>query len=120
MKEKKEPASRIILPDQDGVANLDIKRVQTELADKPREMCGCMPADLIPVVLRELKKMSTLVEEGKVSSICVIGILPQDPITDAGSAFLSIADGELDKIHELFHIALLERMGKEPPDDEAG
>jgi hypothetical protein len=120
MNDKTKTSGAIILPDRDGVASLDIKRVQTELEDKPREMCGHMPADLIPVVLKELKKMVKQVEEGQVSSICLLGVLPQDAIIDAGSAFISAADGELEKLHELFHLALLQRLGEEPPDDEAG
>jgi hypothetical protein len=122
MNDKTKISGAIILPDQDGVADLDIRRIKRELDVDPesREMCGYMPADLVPVVLKELEKMKKHVEEGQVSSICMIAILPQDPIIDAGSAFISAADGELDKLHELFHIAWLQRLGEEPPDDEAG
>lgn len=122
MNDKTKTSGAIILPDQDGVADLEIRRIKRELDVEPesREMCGYMPADLVPVVLKELEKIKKQVEEGNVSSICLIAVLPQNSIVDAGAAFISAADGELDKIHELFHLALLQRLGEEPPDDEAG
>lgn len=121
MNEKKETSSRIILPNQDGVSNLDIRRVKSELEGKSesREMIGHMPADLVPKVVEELKWMIDAVEKGEISSVCILGIIPQTSFIEAGKAFISAADADMDKIHELFHVAWLERLGEDPTDDEA-
>ncbi len=122
MNDKKNQDRRIILPDQDGVANLDIRRMKGELEVKPesREMCGYMPADLVPKVVAELKQAIEEVEKGEISSICVLAIMPHGSFIEAGKAFFSATDTDMDKIHELFHVGWLERLGEEPPDDEAG
>ena len=123
MNDKTKQASRIILPSQDGVANLDIRRVKSELEgkSKPGEMCGHMPADMVDHVVAELKDMIAAVEKGEVSSVCTLGIMPQTSFIEAGKAFIGANDGDLEKIDSLFHAALAERLEeREPPDDEAG
>ena len=122
MNDKKGQDNRIILPNRDGVANLDIRRMKGELKVEPasREMCGHMPVDLVSKVVAELKQTIEQVEKGEVSSICVLAIMPRSLLLEAGKAFISAADGDMDKIHELFHVGYLERLGQEPPDDEAG
>ena len=120
MNEKKETRSRIILPDQDGVANLDIRRMQSELDDgsEPREMCGYMPTDLAKLCVTELKKTIAAIENGEVSSICFISIMPKQPGMDEGTAFFSVSEDELAKLDELFHAALAQQPKEDP--DEAG
>jgi hypothetical protein len=116
-------AGSIILPNQDGVADLDIRRVQKEMTKdtKPLEMHGHMPAKLIPKVVRELKRIIGEVERGEVSSVCLISITPKSEFEDAGSCFIGGVHDQMDKIHELFHISLMERMEREgTPPDEAG
>lgn len=112
---------KIILPNRDGVANLEIRRMQGELDDKPEpvEMLGCMPVHLIKKVVGELNEMIETVERGEVSSICLLAIMPQNSILDAGKCFMSVAEDELGKLDELFHMSLAQRADMEPP-DEAG
>jgi len=123
-KMKTNGAGSIILPDQDGVADLDIRRVQKEMTEdieQPIEMHGHMPAKLIPKVVRELKRIIGAVERGEVSSVCLISITPKSEFQDAGSCFIGGENGQMEKIHELFHISLMERMDIEgTPPDEAG
>jgi hypothetical protein len=122
MNDKKDRSNRIILPNEDGVASLDIRRVKKELAgkSKPCEMCGCMPAAAVSKVVEQLKGMITDLQEGSVSTICVLAIMPQAGGIDAGSAFFTGPIDEMDKLDELFHAGLLERLEGVPPDDEAG
>lgn len=95
--------------------------MQSELEDKPGpvEMLGCMPVDLIKKVVDELNEVIESVERGEVSSICLVSIMPQNPILDAGKCFMSVAEDELRKLDELFHMSLARRSDMEPP-DEAG
>ena len=122
LNEKKERSNRIILPDQDGVASLDIRRVKSELEGKSesREMCGHMPADLVLTVVKQLKEVISDVEKGEVSTICVLTIMPQIVGMEAGKALISGPNDDMNKLHELFHVAWDERLGEVPPDDEAG
>lgn len=123
MNDKKEQDNRIILPDRNGVANLDIRRVKSELEgeSEPREMRGHMPVELIKHIIGELKDMIAAVERGEVSSVCLLGILPQNSFIEAGKAFIGANDGDLEKLDELFHAALVERLEDgDPSDDEAG
>ena len=112
---------KIILPNQDGVSNLDIKRMQREAENKPApvEVLGCMPVHLIKTVVAELKNVIEEVERGEVSTVCVISIMPQAPMVDEGKCFMSVAENELAKLDELFHMSLASRANMEPP-DEAG
>jgi hypothetical protein len=112
---------RIILPNQDGVSNLDIKRMQSKLKAKPApvERLGYMPVHLIKTVVAELKNIIEEVERGEVSTVCVISIMPQNSIVDEGKCFMSVAEDELAKLDELFHMSLATRANAEPP-DEAG
>ena len=59
---------KIILPDQDGVSNLEIRRMQNELEDDsgPVEMLGCLPVNLIKKVVGELNETIESVERGAV------------------------------------------------------
>jgi len=95
--------------------------MQSELEDKPEpvEMLGCMPVDLIKKVVSELNEAIESVERGEVSSVCLLSIMPQDSIIDAGKCFMSVAEDELGKLDELFHMSLAQRADMEPP-DEAG
>jgi hypothetical protein len=113
---------KIILPDQDGVSNLEIRRMQSELEEKPaeREMLGYMPVELIKTVVGELTEVIESVERGEVSTICLLAIMPQNPSLDAGKCFMSVADDELGKLDELFHMSLANRPGMQEPPDEAG
>ena len=45
--------------------------------------------------------------------------MPQNSILDAGKCFMSVAEDELGKLDELFHMSLAEKANAEPP-DEAG
>ncbi len=111
---------KIILPDRDGVASLDIKRMQSKLKPAPVEMVGYMPVHLIKTVVAELSAAIEAVERGEVSTICLLAIMPQKSDDfDAGKCFMSVADDELNKLDELFHMSLASRPGMEPP-DEAG
>ncbi len=112
---------KIILPNQDGVSNLEIRRMQSELEDKsgPVEMLGCMPVDLIKKVVGELNELIETVERGEVSTLCFLSIMPQSSVLDAGKCFMSVADDELAKLDELFHMSLAKKANAEPP-DEAG
>jgi len=109
------------LPDQDGVADLDIRRVQKEMTvdDEPIEMHGHMPAKMVEPVISEMKNIIAAIERGEVSSVCVIALMPKSEFEDAGNCFIGGMSDQLDKIHEMFHLSLLERMDLEPP-DEAG
>jgi hypothetical protein len=95
--------------------------MQSELEEKPaeREVLGYMPVDLIKAAVGELTEIIESVERGEVSTICVLAIMPQNPSLDAGKCFMSVADDELGKLDELFHMSLASRPGMEPP-DEAG
>lgn len=112
---------KIILPSQDGVANLDIKRMQSKLKKKPApvERLGYMPVHLIKTVVDELKNVIEEVERGEVSTVCVVSIMPQGSMVDEGKCFMSVAEDELAKLDELFHMSLASRANMEPP-DEAG
>jgi len=117
----KDKAGGIILPDRDGVADLDIRRVQKEITtdDEPIEMHGHMPVKMIEPIVDELQKILDAVNRGEVSSVCVIAIMPKSEFEDAGNCFIGGPPDQIDKIHELFHLSLLERMERMPP-DEAG
>lgn len=112
---------KIILPDRDGVSNLEIRRMRSELEDKPgpEEMLGCMPVSLIKKVVGELNEAIESVERGEVSTLCLLSIMPQSSVLDAGKCFMSVAEDELGKLDELFHMSLAEKANREPP-DEAG
>ena len=113
----------IILPDRDGVADLDIRRVQKEMTKdtEPLEMHGHMPAKLIPKVVKELERIIDEVKRGEISSVCLISIIPKSEFEDAGSCFIGGVNDQMEKIHELFHLSLMERMEIEgTPPDEAG
>ncbi len=114
--------NRIILPNQGGVSDLDIRRVKKELEGKPgsREMCGHIPAAVVPKIVEQLKQIISDVEKGEVSTICILAIMPQSDGREAGSAFFTGPNDEMDKLHELFHVGLIERLDGVPPDDEAG
>ena len=120
MNEKKDQSNLIILPNRDGVANLDIRRMRTEMEEKfvEREMCGYMPVDLIKVCVTELRKAIAAIENGEVSSLCFISIMPKSVGIDEGTAFFSVAENELPKLDELFHASLAQQP-KEDPDGEA-
>jgi hypothetical protein len=122
MNDKKDRSNRIILPNQDGVASLDIRRVKKELAgkSKPSEMSGYMPDDVIPEIVKQLKEIISDVQKGEVSTISVLTIMPQVYGMDTGKALMSGPNNEMDKLHELFHITWNERLEGVPPDDEAG
>lgn len=122
LNEKKETSNRIILPNQDGVTSLDIRRVKKELAGESgaSEMCGYIPAAVIPRIVEHLKEIISDVEKGEVSTICILTIMPQADGMDAGTAFFTGPGDEMDGLHELFHVGWLERLGEGPPDDEAG
>jgi len=122
LNEKKDQSNLIILPDLDGVASLDIRRVTKELAGKsaPREMCGYMPAAVVPRIVDQLKEIISDVEKGEVSTICVLTIMPQTDGMEAGKAFITGPNDEMDKLHELFHVGWNERLDEVPPDGEAG
>ncbi len=111
---------KIILPDQNGVSNLDIRRMRSELeADAEVEMNGCIPAALIEPCVSALKAVITAIERGEVSSICVVAVMPKSSVVQAGSCFISACGNDLEKIDELFHISLAEQYERNPP-DEAG
>ncbi len=110
---------KIILPDRDGVASLDIKRMQGKLKPAPVEMLGCMPVHLIKIVVAEMKKVIEEVERGEVSTVCLISIMPKSSGVDEGKCFMSVAEDELAKLDELFHMSLANKANAEPP-DEAG
>ncbi len=112
---------KIILPNQDGVSNLDIKRIQSKLENKPAQVqiLGCMSVELIKRVVIELKAAIEAVESGEVSTVCLLAIMPQNSGPDAGKCFMSVSEDELDKLDELFHMSLASRPAFEPP-DEAG
>jgi len=120
LNEKKDQSSRIILPDRDGIASLDIRRMKSELEgeSESREMCGYMPVDLVKVCVTELKKAITAIENGEVSSLCFISIMPKSLGIDEGAAFFSVAENELPKLDELFHASLAQQPKGDP--DEAG
>jgi hypothetical protein len=122
LNEKKDQSNRIILPNQDGVASLDIRRVKKELAGESGapEMCGHLPSAVVPKIVEQLKKMISDVEKGEVSTICVLAIMPQADGLEAGSAFFTGPIDEMDRLDELFHAGLIERLEEAPPDDEAG
>lgn len=122
MNDKTEQANRIILPNQDGVASLDIRRVKKELAGESGapEMCGYMPDDVIPEIVKQLQEIISDVQKGEVSTISVLTIMPKTNGMDTGKALMSGPNNEMDKLHELFHITWNERLEGVPPDDEAG
>jgi len=118
----KDKAGAIILPDQDGVADLEIRRVIKELEEvhgDPNDMHGYMPAGMVEPAVKELKNMIAAVERGDVQSLCLIAIIPCSPTVDSGSCFFGALSDDLAKIDQLFHLGLAERM-EEPDDDEAG
>ena len=118
----KDKAGEIILPERNGVADLEIRRMQNELGEKPRssEMRGHMPVELIGEVVKELKETIEAIERGEVTSVCLISIRPGSGILEAGHCFFGAKGDDLMKIDELFHMSLAERLGDVPPDDEAG
>ena len=112
---------KIILPSEDGVANLEIRRVQTELKSGAEiEMDGHMPAAMVRPAISALKAVITAIERGEVASLCVVAIIPKSSIVQAGTAFIGAIGKDLDKLDELFHISLAEQYERLPPDDEAG
>lgn len=120
MNEKKDRSNRIILPERDGVASLEIRRMRTEMEEKfvEQDMCGYMPVDLVKVCVTELKKAITAIENGEVSSLCFISIMPKSAGIDEGAAFFSVSENELAKLDELFHASLAQQPKEDP--DEAG
>lgn len=121
MNDKKVQSDLIILPDQDGVADLDIRRMQSELEETPEliEMLGYMPVKIIKQTIAELKETIGAVERGEVSSLCLITIMPKDSFMDEGNCFFSVSENELGKLDELFHRSLANRPEEKDP-DEAG
>lgn len=116
-----EKISKLILPEQDGISNLEIRRVLAELETKAEiEMNGYMPADLVSPCCDALKAAITAVERGEVSSICVVAIMPKSSHMQEGSCFITAADDELVKMDRLFHISMAQQQERIPPDDEAG
>ena len=110
---------KIILPDRDGVASLDIKRMRASLEPAPAEVLGYMPVHLIKTVVAELSAAIEAVERGEVSTICLLAIMPQNSGVDEGKCFMSGAEDGLDQLDELFHRSLANKAHAEPP-DEAG
>jgi len=111
---------KIILPSKDGIANLDIRRVQSELESSSKiVMDGYMPADLVVPAVEALKAVITAIERGEVSSLCVVAVMPMSSTMQAGSAFVSTCGNEVDKIDDLFHFAMQKYCERMPP-DEAG
>ena len=112
---------KIILPNKDGVANLEIRRVQSELAtDSKIEMDGHMPTALVRPAIDALKAVITAIERGEVSSLCVVAVMPKSLIAAAGTCFISATGDDLDKLDELFHVSMMQQFERFPPDDEAG
>jgi hypothetical protein len=112
--------SKIILPDHGGVADLDIRRVLHELEEKPVEceMLGYMPEEVAKHCIEQLELLKEGIEQGKVSSLAVLAIIPGG-IADAGMSLMNIAPDENDKIHSLFHVAFMQ-FEDEDSDGEAG
>ncbi len=114
-------SKKLILPNKDGVANLEIRRVQSELAsDSEIEMDGHMPAALAGPAVGALKAVVTAIERGEVSALCVVAVMPKSSVISAGSCFVSATGDDLGKLDELFHVAMTEQYERMPPDDEAG
>lgn len=112
---------KIILPNKDGVANLEIRRVQNELdSSSVIEMDGHMPAALVGPAVSALKAAITAIERGEVSSLCVVAVMPKSSVMAAGTCFISATGKDLEKIDELFHVSMLQQFERMPPDDEAG
>ncbi len=107
----------IILPEEDGVSNLEIKRIAQELAqEKKPVMHGYMPEKIVEPTIRELKKVIKSIEDGQTSALCVISIEP-DGIACQGIAFITAPNNEMEHLHELFHMIFNEQK---EPDGEAG
>lgn len=111
---------KILLPhNSDGIANLEIRRMQSELEKKPKpiEMIGHMPVPVANTAIRAMRKTIEDIERGKVSSCCLLVIKPNKNGLDTAECSMNVKQDEFGKIDELFHVALMQV----PPDPgEAG
>jgi len=114
---------KLILPhNEDGIANLEIRRMQAELEkkDKPVEMIGYMPVQVAETATRYMRKAIKEIERGEVSSCCILMIKPKKNGRDVAECSMNVKQEEVFKIDELFHMSLVEVLPPPPTEPEAG
>jgi len=115
--------SRIILPDKDGVASLEIKRMERELdKNKPEpKVDGYFPVQAKRDAMRQLQNALKGIEKGTVSAMCLVVIHPTGSHSSMVAASICCNDFEFGKLADVTLMAL-ESRDPDPgdPDDEAG
>lgn len=114
---------RIIVPNDSGVSNIEIKRMQKEHdATKPTiEVEGHIPADAKVHAIEELKKTLKAFEEDKVSSMLLVVMFPLNSMSSMVAATVCCNDFDFDRLACVTTMAL-EARDPEPgdPDGKAG
>lgn len=110
---------KIILPSEDGVANLEIRRIQSEIEEQAQEYDGAMPVEAQKRLIADLERCLEAMKRGGVSSI-VLAYMGDDihPIAN-GLASIVTESQETDMLMGTVLAALESRMGG-GFDDEAG
>jgi len=101
--------SKLILPtDADGVANLEIKRMQSQLEDNPSppEMNGHMEVEQSKTVVAFLKRVIREVEAGQVRSVVLIWSKPKNKKLPETEVLFGVDPEELSLVDGVFHKAL--------------
>ena len=117
VKEKKE--SGLILPDQDGVANLEIRRIQHELDKDRPEYSNGMPAEACERIIYDLQSCIESLKRRGVSSIALAYMGPDIHHTAQAIATVITERSECEDLSEIIIAAINARTGQ-GPDDEAG
>lgn len=110
---------KIILPTEDGVANLEIRRIQSEIEEQAHEEYeGAMPEEAQKRLISDLERCLEAMKRGGVSSI-VLAYMGDNihPLAN-GLASIVTESSETHMLMGTVMAALESRMGG--PDDEAG
>jgi len=115
-----EKQKKIILPkDEDGVANLEIRRIQSEIEKQATEYVGGMPEEAQERLIDELENCLEAAKQGNISSVCLAYIGEGIHPFAQGLATIITEQTESEKLMEIVMMALESRIGG-PDGGEAG
>lgn len=97
--------SKIILPYKDGVANLEIKRMQSELEEKSSVEKSGMPPKISAYIVESAEKLIGEIKSGGVNSACLIWTRSDDK-DKLGVCVINVKKGEIVRVDKLFHASL--------------
>lgn len=114
---------KIILPTEDGVANLEIRRVQSELEKQAQEYErgeGGMPEEAQERLIGELENCLEAARRGDISSVVLAYIGDGIHPVARGLATIITEVNESESLMEIVMMAIESRMGGPDGSGEAG